>query len=186
MTAKWVPTLAGLSLILLPFLAWQHPVRAAEPEKWTAGAWYVKLPSKGYKDLPTLMSEREVAGGQTTLGNIQFVCARKQYYVLLVSPFFKYELSQPGRVAIGESEYSTTFRDLHRTRGAPRLDWDADILFSELPKTMLEKLVDGSAFRVDARDMSWIVESKSISTSVRAFTTYCETGKRLPGGDFRN
>ncbi len=179
-------TIVPLSLlVLLLSQACQTPARAAEPEQWTAREWYIKLPSKAYKDLPTLMAEHDVVGG-ATLGNIEFVCNRSSYYILLVTPFFKYGPTQTGRVAVDGTEQTTTFRDLHGTRGAPRLDWDADILYSDFPKTMLEKLVDGATLRVDLLDLSWEIELKAISARVRAFTTFCETGRRLPGGGFRD
>ena len=93
-----------LAALLVPILFLSHacfqPASAAEPDKLHAGEWQIKMPAKAYKDLPALMTAREVTSG-ASLGNIVFVCDRNRYYILLVSPFFKYRPAQEGRISLG-------------------------------------------------------------------------------------
>lgn len=172
---------ALLAPILFLSYACIPPAEAAEPDKLDAGEWHIMMPAKAYKDLPALMTERKVTSG-ATLGNIVFVCDRSRYYVLLVSPFFKYRPAQDGRISLngGEAEYATSFRDLYGTRDplGKKIDWDADILYSEIPKTLLTKFTDGSTLRVDLEERSWTIELKAIAAHVQSFTSLCEAGRR--------
>jgi hypothetical protein len=151
-----------------------------KPEQLVAGDWHVKTPSPGRKDLPTLMTDREVTAG-ATLGNIVFVCDRSRYFVLLVSPFFEYRPAQAGRISFGGgAAHATSFRDLYGTRDplGSKMNWDASILFSEIPKALLTQLTDGSTLRVDLGERSWAIEMKTIATQVQSFTSVCETSRR--------
>lgn len=85
-----------------PRAAPQKQAGPAQPEPISGEGWRVQMPSRDYKDLPALISHRDITHG-AELGNITFVCDRSRYYVLLVSPFFKYRLTQEGRVTLDDA-----------------------------------------------------------------------------------
>jgi hypothetical protein len=63
---------------------------------------------------PADADQRAHVAGEATLGNVPFLCDGNCYYVLLVSPFFNYRLTQKGRLVLNTGiEFATSFRDLN-------------------------------------------------------------------------
>lgn len=158
---------------------------SAEQQTMATGEWSIQLPSKAYKDLPNLTAESEFVEGNT-LGRISFVCDRAKYYLLPISPFFERKPIEQSHVAVGSADrHAVTFRDLYGTRNAlgAKLNWDADILFAEIPVALLDGLADGGTLRVDLRDWSWSIAFKGVAAQTRSFAAFLRnrpTSRQMP------
>jgi hypothetical protein len=165
-----------------------NPSRAAQTQTLAAGEWFVQVPAKGLKDLPSLAAERDFSTDDT-LGNMIFVCDHAKYYFLLLAPTFKFAKSEPGSITVGDgadARYQVTFKDLYGTRAplGAKFDRDASILFADVPKAMLAKLADGGTLRVEVKGRSWSMALTGVAAKVPTFTAFCETGKRLNRSHF--
>jgi hypothetical protein len=177
-TLRFVLALALLAL---------HPAvtAAAETIKITTGGWLIHKPSREYKDLPALLPKQQENGSETGIGQIDFVCLKSNYYLLLVQPSVKLRDTESGMIAVGAADApnrfastALTFRNLYKTRSrlSRRMDWDADIHYAELKAALLASIKTASDLQLTLADRNYTVTLADLGSRLGSFQLFCEKG----------
>ena len=176
-----------MRLVLAAALVALHPAvaAAAEAVKVTTGGWYIHKPSKEYKDLPALLPKQQESGSETGIGQVDFVCLKSNYYMLLVQPSEKLRDSEPGMIAVraadapnGFAPTALAFRNLYKTRSqlSRSMDWDANIHYAEIRTALLASLKTANELELTLANRSYAVTLADLGSRLESFQLFCEKG----------
>lgn len=171
--------------LVLGLLALQPAmVGAEEPAKIATSGWYIHKPSKQYKDLPALLP-KEQNGFDAGIGQIEFVCMKSDYYLLLVQPSLKWRDTEPGMISVraanapdGTPPVPLTFRNLYKTRTvlSRSLNWDADIHYAEVDATLLASIKAAGDLELTLAGQRYAITLSDLGSQLGSFQRFCEKG----------
>jgi hypothetical protein len=176
-----------LRLVLAAALVALHPAiaAAAEAVKVTTGGWYIHKPSKEYKDLPALLPKQQETGSEEGIGQLDFVCLKSKYYMLLVQPSVKLRNTESGMMAVraagapnGSAPTALTFRNLYKTKPplSRSMDWDADIHYAEVSAALLVSIKTASELELTLANRSYAITLADLGSRLGSFQLFCEKG----------
>jgi hypothetical protein len=144
----------------------------------TTGDWRIHKPGKDYKDLPALRPNKE-NGAAAGIGQIEFVCLKSNYYLLLVQPTAKLREAEPVTITAGAgAAIPLTFRNLYRTKSllSRSLDWDADIHYAKLDAPLLDSLKAAREIELTLAGRRYAVALSGLGPRLASFQRFCATG----------
>jgi len=158
--------------------------QAAEMVEVPVTAWRMALPSGDYADLPKLMARTDYSS-ENDLRSLAFVCDRQggmpRFFILVISPGFKHDSVITARLTVGDGGpvLGLELRDLYGAPGvdAPKLDWDADILYGEADPEDLSQIAQVKALTLSIADRAWRLPLTDMDRAMPVFLDYCATGK---------
>lgn len=175
---------AAIAFFLSFFLGATAWALAAGPATVAVTAWKLALPSHDYADLPNLTAEGDYVP-ENDLRSLVFVCDKRQggerFFILIVAPGFKHDPVSTVRLTLGDGGPSFSFelRDLYGAPGsdAPKLEWDADILYGEVGGEDLSEIAQVKSLTVSAAGRAWRLPLPGMAKAMPVFLNYCHTGK---------
>ncbi|MFZ2154674.1 MAG: hypothetical protein WAV72_00930 [Bradyrhizobium sp.] len=159
-------------------------IDAQEPVRIETSGWYIHKPSKQYKDLPALLPKEQNAFN-AGLGQIEFVCLKSNYYLLLVQPSLKLRDAESGTVLVrtenapgGAPPVALTFRNLYKSKAllSRSMDWDADIHYAEASPALLASIKTASDMELTLAGGSYAVSLSGLASRLATFQRFCEKG----------
>lgn len=168
-------------------------VRAEETVKIETSGWYIHKPSKEYKDLPALLP-KEQNGFNAGIGQIEFVCLKSNYYLLLVQPSLKLRDVESGTILVraangpsGIPPIPLTFRNLYKSKTllSRSMDWDADIHYAEASPALLTSLRIAGDMELALAGRSYAIGLSGLGSRLASFQQFCEKGVVVDPAHFR-
>jgi hypothetical protein len=167
-------------------------VDAQEPVRVETSGWYIHKPSKQYKDLPALLPKQQ-SGFNAGIGQIEFVCMKSNYYLLLVQPARKLRDTETGTVLVraanapgGAPPVALTFRNLYKSKTllSRSMDWDADIHYAEAGPALLASIRNASDMELTLAGGSYAISLSGLASRLASFQQFCEKGVVADPGHF--
>jgi hypothetical protein len=171
--------------LVVGLLALQPAIAGAEdPVRIETSGWYIHKPSKQYKDLPALLP-KEQNGFNAGIGQIEFVCLKSNYYLLLVQPSLKLRDAESGSVMVraanaagGAPPSALTFRNLYKSKTllSRSMDWDADIHYAEVSPALLTSIGTAGDLELTLAGASYAIGLSGLGSRLASFQRFCEKG----------
>jgi len=154
---------------------------AAEPAKVTTSEWRIHKPSTAFRDLPKLLP-KEQTGFDAGIGQLEFVCLKSTFYLLLVQPSVKLRDSEPGGISVPATSPAApgplTFRNLYKEKSplSRSLDLDADIHYAEISPALLASIAEASDLKLTLADRTYAITLSDLGPRLGSFRRFCEKG----------
>lgn len=183
-TARYIGSATNALPLILAIAVLAPPPTAGaavEPVKITTSDWRISKPSRAFRDLPKLLP-KEQTGFDAGIGQIELVCLKSTYYLLLVQPAVKLRDGEPGQISAPASSPAApaplTFRNLYKGKSllSRSLDLDADIYYAEIGATLLASIAGSGDLKLTLADQSYTITLSDLGSRLGSFRQFCEKG----------
>lgn len=161
---------------------------AAGAGELVAGGWAISPPSPAYPDLPSLAPDIAYDPAND-LSSLVFACDRDRFFLMVVAPGFPFQPVNAAKLTVGDGgpQIDLSLRDLYGdpVADAPKIDWDASVLWSELAMEDLSEMASVATLVIAVGERRWTIGLEGFEGPAREFLTYCATGEKAEAGHYR-